>query len=210
MGLSKEIRMPNGVVLGYHRIVTLTQHVNVATIFEVQSYLNEAERIREQEAYAANEQAGEAIAEIDVYVDVNFFHLDYDPEMTVAKAYAYLKTLGDYEGAEDVIDKWVVGMSYFVGDIVVDGEQEYECIQSHASQEGWEPHATPALWKVHEEGGDGIPVWSQPTGAHDAYKTGDKVHYPTIDDPVYESTMDANVYSPEAYPQGWQLVEGGE
>ena len=40
--------------------------------------------------------------------------------------------------------------------------------------------------------------------------TGDKVHYPTIDDPVYESTMDYNVYSPESYPQGWQLVEGGE
>lgn len=210
MGLSKQIRMPNGVVLGYHRIVVLTQHVNVATILEVQSYLNEDERIREQEAYAANKDAGEIVIECDVYIDANIHNLDYDPEMTVAKAYAYLKTLSDFEDAEDVIDKWAIGTAYYTGDLVMDGEQEYECVQPHASQEGWEPHATPALWKVHEEDGDGIPVWSQPTGAHDAYKTGDKVHYPTIDDPVYESTMDANVYSPEAYPQGWQLVEGGE
>ena len=52
-----------------------------------------------------------------------------------------------------------------------------------------------------------IPVWVQPTGAHDAYNKGDKVHYPSATDPVYESLIDANVYSPEAYPQGWQLVE---
>lgn len=36
------------------------------------------------------------------------------------------------------------------------------------------------------------------------------VHYPTATDPVYESLIDANVYSPEAYPQGWRLVSGGE
>ncbi|MGB4092094.1 MAG: hypothetical protein WBK46_09180, partial [Ruminococcus flavefaciens] len=41
-----------------------------------------------------------------------------------------------------------------------------------------------------------IPVWKQPTGAHDAYKKGDKVHFPTINDPVYESLIDANVWAP--------------
>lgn len=52
-----------------------------------------------------------------------------------------------------------------------------------------------------------IPVWVQPTGAHDAYQTGDKVHYPTIDGPVYESLIDGNVWSPEAYPAGWKLED---
>ena len=39
--------------------------------------------------------------------------------------------------------------------------------------------------------------------------TGDKVHYPDADGPVYESIIDNNIWSPEAYPQGWQQV-GGE
>ena len=47
-------------------------------------------------------------------------------------------------------------------------------------------------------------VWKQPTGAQDAYMTGDKVHYPTKDDAVYESTMDYNTYAPDVY--GWVMV----
>lgn len=36
--------------------------------------------------------------------------------------------------------------------------------------------------------------------------TGDKVHFTTADDPVYESLIDNNVWSPESYPQGWREV----
>lgn len=205
MGLSLQYTLPNGVVLNYHRIVSLITMVGVQTTIEVAGYTSQEKR-EEELAMLADPENNPC----DVFIDTRFIAIDYDPDMSVNKAYAYIKALPEYSDAEDVIDKWAVGTAYYIGDIVVDGEQEYECVQPHASQEGWEPHATPALWKVHEEDGDGIPVWSQPTGAHDAYKTGDKVHYPTIDDPVYESTMDANVYSPEAYPQGWQLVEGGE
>lgn len=49
-----------------------------------------------------------------------------------------------------------------------------------------------------------IPVWRQPTGAQDAYQTGDKVHYPAAGDPVYVSTCDNNVWAPGVY--GWELV----
>ena len=37
--------------------------------------------------------------------------------------------------------------------------------------------------------------------------TGDRAHYPTMADPIYESLIDNNVWSPEEYPQGWQLIE---
>jgi len=205
MGLSLQYTLPNGVVLNYHRIVSLITMVGVQTTIEVAGYTSQEKR-EEELAMLADPENNPC----DVFIDTRFIAIDYDPDMSVNKAYAYIKALPEYSDAEDVIDKWAAGVSYYIGDIVVDGEQEYECIQSHASQEGWEPHVTPALWKVHEEGGDAVPVWVQPTGAQDAYKTGDKVHYPTIEDPVYESTMDANVYSPEAYPQGWRLVEGGE
>ena len=80
----------------------------------------------------------------------------------------------------------------------------YECLQAHQTQVGWEPTNASALWK--EVQGEEIPVWVQPTGAHDAYNIGDKVHFPTITDPVYESLINANVWSPVAYPAGWRLV----
>lgn len=49
----------------------------------------------------------------------------------------------------------------------------------------------------------GYPVWTQPTGAHDAYNKGDIVNY---NGTLYESLIDGNTYSPEAYPAGWKEV----
>ena len=46
------------------------------------------------------------------------------------------------------------------------------------------------------------PVWSQPSGAHDAYNTGDIVNY---NGTLYQSLIDGNTWSPEAYPQGWEV-----
>lgn len=48
-----------------------------------------------------------------------------------------------------------------------------------------------------------IPDFVQPTGAHDAYKIGDQVMF---EGKVWESLIDANVWSPTAYPQGWKEV----
>ena len=48
-----------------------------------------------------------------------------------------------------------------------------------------------------------VPDWVQPTGAHDAYQKGDKVRY---NGNVYESLIDGNVWSPDAYPAGWQKL----
>ena len=64
----------------------------------------------------------------------------------------------------------------------------------------------PALWTEVAAPGE-IPVWRQPTGAQDAYNIGDRVWYPDKDGTVYESLIDANVYAPDAYPQGWAVVE---
>ena len=47
------------------------------------------------------------------------------------------------------------------------------------------------------------PEWKQPLGAHDAYKTGDRV---TFNGKVYESVINANVWSPAVYPAGWKEV----
>lgn len=46
------------------------------------------------------------------------------------------------------------------------------------------------------------PAWVQPTGAHDCYNTGDKVTY---NGQHYVSKIDGNVWSPDAYPAGWEV-----
>lgn len=79
----------------------------------------------------------------------------------------------------------------------------YKCVQAHTSQEAWTPDATPALWTEVAKPGE-IPVWRQPTGAQDAYRIGDLVHYPDADGPVYRCTMDYNVYAPDV--AGWEVV----
>jgi hypothetical protein len=81
----------------------------------------------------------------------------------------------------------------------------YKAIQPHTTQLDWTPDLVPALW-VQVNAPDVIPVWKQPTGTHDAYQTGDKVHFPTASDPIYRSLIDANVWSPTDYPDGWKKL----
>lgn len=107
--------------------------------------------------------------------------------------------------AKELFAEWEVLHSYNYGDRVRYDGKLYRCEQSHTAQEDWTPDTTPALWTDVAEPHT-IPVWRQPTGAQDAYNTGDKVWYPEENTTVYESTIDNNVWSPEAYPQGWKEV----
>ena len=105
--------------------------------------------------------------------------------------------------AVELFPIWETGTAYTVDERVSYDDKLYRCVQAHTSQADWTPDVTPALWTEVAKPGE-IPVWKQPTGAQDAYMTGDKVHYPTKDDPVYISTVDNNVWSPDVY--GWSLV----
>lgn len=106
--------------------------------------------------------------------------------------------------AVELFKSWYSGISYLADERVQYNGKLYRCVQAHTSQADWEPDRTPALWTEVAKPGE-IPVWKQPTGAQDAYMTGDKVHYPTADDPVYISTVDNNVWEPTVY--GWEVVE---
>lgn len=65
----------------------------------------------------------------------------------------------------------------------------------------WPPNVSG--WREIVEEGEAPPEWVQPSGAHDAYGTGDQV---TFEGAVYESTMNGNVWSPAAHPAGWKQV----
>ena len=103
--------------------------------------------------------------------------------------------------AVELFPAWAVETAYGAQTRVRYDGKLYRCEQAHTSQTGWEPDKTPALWTEVAEPGE-IPVWRQPTGAQDAYQTGDKVWYPEKDTTVYVSTMDNNVWEPGVY--GWE------
>ncbi|MCE5225282.1 MAG: hypothetical protein LLG05_05415 [Porphyromonadaceae bacterium] len=95
-----------------------------------------------------------------------------------------------------------IGKYYKVGDTFQYGGKYYKVIQAHTSQAAWVPSATPSLY-TEITGSATIAAFKQPTGSTDAYKKGDKVTY---NGSTYESLIDANVWSPDAYPAGWQKL----
>lgn len=107
--------------------------------------------------------------------------------------------------ATELFPAWQADTEYILDQRVRYGDKLYKCVQAHTSQADWTPDATPALWTEVAKPGE-ISVWRQPTGAQDAYMTGDKVWYPDVDTTVYESLIDNNVWSPSDYPQGWKAV----
>ena len=122
----------------------------------------------------------------------------------IVKASASLPDEDALEAVE-LFPAWTAGVAYAVDQRIRYGDKLYRCVQAHTAQTDWTPDKTPALWTEVAKPGE-IPVWRQPTGAQDAYMTGDKVHYPDAEGPVYLSLMDYNIYSPEAYPQGWRQL----
>lgn len=64
----------------------------------------------------------------------------------------------------------------------------------------WEPGVSGWREVVDE---DTTRDWVAPTGAHDAYQTGDRVMFEGAE---YESTMDNNTWSPVDYPAGWEVI----
>ena len=97
----------------------------------------------------------------------------------------------------DIYPAWKADTEYAVGYRVAFGGNLYKCVQAHTSQADWTPDATPALWtRVSIEE---WPEWIQPTGAQDAYNTGDKVSH---NEKHWISTTDGNVWEPGVY--GWQ------
>ena len=122
-------------------------------------------------------------------------------------------TLSDEQAMEvaTIYDPWEIGKAYSIGDFLTYGvngvgdPQLYKVVQTHTSQGDWRPDTTASLYVAIGLDDQGYPVWSQPTGVHDAYNKGDIVDY---NGTLYRSLIDGNVYSPDAYPAGWEIYNG--
>ena len=109
----------------------------------------------------------------------------------------------DAYGVPELFPSWAVDTAYKKDNRIRYNYKLYKVLQDHTSQADWTPDIAVSLYVAVPEPGT-IPVWVQPTGAHDSYMIGDKVHYPTKDDAVYVSTIDYNTYAPNVY--GWTVL----
>lgn len=124
----------------------------------------------------------------------------------------FAQTLTSEEAMEiaTLYPPYEVGKNYTAGVFITYGKNEvgdpqlYKVIQNHTSQADWLPSATPSLYEPIGLNESGYPIWSKPSGAHDAYNKGDIVDY---NERLYKSLIDGNVYSPDEYPSGWELYE---
>lgn len=126
----------------------------------------------------------------------------------------FLATLDVDTQKEDIMEvasvfpRYQIGKAYKAKDVFSYGEnsvgdaQLYQVLQEHTSSEEWTPDTATSLYKKIGVTEDGYPEWVQPLGASDAYSKGDIVSY---DGSLYRSVIDGNVWSPEAYPNGWEL-----
>ncbi len=91
MALYKSIRQDDGVTTSYHRILFIQQMTNHHNSIAVISYVDAESRESEKDSVIAQP-----------YSQCVTYEIDYDPSMTVETAYNYLKTLPQFEGAEDI------------------------------------------------------------------------------------------------------------
>lgn len=112
-----------------------------------------------------------------------------------------------------IYPEYRIGVAYKIKDVFRYGEnsvgdpQLYQVLQDHTSTAEWTPDTATSLYKKIGISEEGIPVWVQPLGATDAYNIGDVVMY---NGQKYQSLINTNVWSPDAYPAGWQLLNSTE
>lgn len=125
---------------------------------------------------------------------------------TTLKAVAQITAMSftDEQALEvkDIYPGYQVDHAYKQGEFFTHEGELYKVNQDHTSASQWEPGSvgTESLYTHLTLNEDGYPIWQQPTGAHDAYNTGDIVEY---NGKLYQSTIDGNTYSPDSYPAGW-------
>lgn len=97
MGLKKQIELKNGIILNYHRIVSINKVTNNAIIIEVGSYISKEKRQEEIEYYNSTDFN----KMMDVFIDTVYINKEYSENETIKDLYEYLKTTDKFKDAED-------------------------------------------------------------------------------------------------------------
>lgn len=106
-----------------------------------------------------------------------------------------------------IYPEWHIDVDYKQKQVCRYNGELYRCAQNHKSTAEYNPTVASLWTKIAVDPETGYDVWQQPSGSHDAYNVGDRVLYPDVAGQVYESIINGNTWSPDAYPNGWKLIE---
>ena len=114
--------------------------------------------------------------------------------------------ISDFDDASafDIVElypAWKNDSNYQIGDRRRYDGQLYRCLQPHPAQADWTPDVAVSLWVRIDDPAIEWPEWVQPESTN-PYNTGDKV---TFEGKRYISKINANTWSPLAYPAGWEV-----
>lgn len=98
------------------------------------------------------------------------------------------------------VDAWVPGAKYKKGMLASYDNAVWKCT-GNVNKSETPPSEDVDHWSRADMAGDGIEVWTMPTGS--GYMKGDKVHYPTASDPVYVSQKNNNYETPGTDEKYW-------
>lgn len=132
-------------------------------------------------------------------------------EQTISALRMYAGTLPEDKAREVamVYPCYEVGVAYQAGQYITDGEDAngdpllYRVEQAHTSQKDWPPADNPALYTCLSLDPGGYPIWSPPTGAQDAYNTGDVVSHKGQ---LWRSKINGNTTEPGSDDRWWEKV----
>lgn len=102
---------------------------------------------------------------------------------------------------------WTPG-NYAAGDVRVQNSYPYKCCQAHDSSNNpdWDPVTQRALWvPYHAKTAKWALPYAAPTGAHDAYQTGEYMIW--SDGQIYRCNTDNTVWGPDTLPGAWEVVQ---
>lgn len=94
MAILKEIVLPSGITVNYHRVVSVNNITNHASIIEVASYTNKSKREEEKSALDNHES-------MNIFIETEHISVPYDEDLNVVTAYEYLKTTEKYGNGSD-------------------------------------------------------------------------------------------------------------
>lgn len=98
MGLIKSIELENGILVNYHRIVSINKITNNVNMIEVASYTSKEKR-EEEKAYYNSDEIDKSM---NVFVNITYINKDYNETETIEDVYDYLKTTEKFKDAESV------------------------------------------------------------------------------------------------------------
>lgn len=174
-------------------------------------------RNENSENYFSGDSVEEAMRYFHIYIKNNEMFTESEDSLAIGKLGIKTQEAAEFrtvvnEIIESLSDEqalatpvlfpvWQDNVNYKIGERVRYEGKLYKVLQEHNSQFGWEPFSAVSLFVpllIDEETGE-VLEWVQPS-AENGYSIGDKVLF---NGEIYESLIDNNVWSPEAYPAGW-------